>query len=290
LGSALALHLRKAGHEVALLLRPSSKTRRLQGLESSFVIGRHMIDCGLTSFVKHIRPEIVIHTACAYGRSGESITQLLDVNVRLGLAILDVLMDLNYPFFFINAGSALPASTSDYAISKQQFSDWGRLLADRSDGKLKFVDIKLHQMYGPGDDPSKFVMYVLQTCRQNARDIRLTLGEQSRDFIYIDDVVEAFKTLITHLNLLDVNLELEIGSGEATSVRKFVEIAHGLLKSQTKLLFGAVPYRINEPMHLVAQISRMNQLGWKPQINIYEGLKKTIQLEFNSRHVSSNTH
>lgn len=281
LGSALALHWLNAGHDVALLLRPTSTTKRLQGLETSFTIGRDTTDRGLAAFVKDTKPEVVVHTACAYGRQGETSVQLLDTNLRLGLVISEALAALGQPVSFINTGSALPPNVSHYAISKQQFSQWGRLFAAQSNGRLKFINVLLQQMYGPGDDPSKFAMTVLYACRRNDPELRLTSGEQTRDCIYLDDAVSAYDTLLTQHHELDAALDIEVGTGVAPTIRQFVETAHRLIESQTKLLFGAVPYRPNEAMHCVADIRRMTQLGWTPAFDISAGLRKTIELEFN---------
>ena len=280
LGSALALHWLKVGHEAALLLRSTSTTKRLLGLETSFAIGRDTTDQGLADFVKETKPDVVVHTACAYGRRGETNVHLLDTNLRLGLVILEALADLRQPVSFINTGSALPPDVSHYAISKQQFSQWGRQFAAQSNGRLKFINVLLQQMYGPGDDPSKFAMTVLYACRRNDLELKLTAGEQSRDCIYIDDVVSAYDTLLNQHHELDAALDIEVGAGVAPTIRQFVETAHRLTESQTKLLFGAIPYRPNEAMHCLANITRMTQLGWAPAFDISAGLKKTIELEF----------
>jgi len=281
LGSALALHWLKAGHEVAMLMRPTSSTKRLLGLDTSFVIERYQTDGDLAAFVKNTEPKVVVHTACAYGREGETSMQLLDTNLRLGLVILEALAALGQPVSFINTGSALPPDVSYYAISKQQFSKWGRLFTTQFNGRLKFINVLLQQMYGPGDDPSKFAMHVLYACSRNDPELRLTAGEQTRDCIYIDDVVSAYDTLLNQHYELDAALDIEVGTGVAPTIRHFVETAHRLTESQTKLLFGAIPYRPNEAMHCVADTTRMNQLGWAPTFGISDGLKKTIELEFN---------
>jgi CDP-paratose synthetase len=281
LGSALALHWHKAGHQVALLLRPASETGRLHGFDSSFYIGRPTTDAQVTAFVKQVQPEVVVHTACAYGRQGESSLQLFDANLRLGLAILQELQKSTQPVTFISTGSALAPDVSPYALSKYQFAQWGRMFAGQSGGKLRFVNVLLQHMYGPGDDASKFTMHILHACMRNDPVLKLTEGAQARDFIYIDDVVSAYDTLLKQRYQLDTAQNIEVGSGVAPSIRQFVETAHRLTASQTKLLFGALPYRANEAMHCLANVARMAELGWAPAFDLHVGLKKTIELEFN---------
>ena len=129
LGSALALHWLRAGHQVALLLRPTSQLHRLRGLGASFDIGRCTTDAEIDAFVSRVQPEVVVHTACAYGRQGETSLQLFDANLRLGLVILQALHQAAQPVSFINTGSALVPEVSPYALSKNQFAQWGRMLA-----------------------------------------------------------------------------------------------------------------------------------------------------------------
>ncbi len=248
LGSALALHWQMAGHEVALLLRPTSQIQRLNGLASNFDIGRFETDLDIKAFVKRVKPDVVVHTACAYGRRGETPLDLLDVNHRLGLVILQAMSECAQPACFMNTGSALAPEVSPYALSKYQFSEWGRLLATQSADRLKFVNIRLQHMYGPGDDPSKFTTHVLHACQRNEPELRLTAGEQLRDFIYIDDVVAAYDVLLMQHRALEPAQDIEVGSGEAPSLRSFVETVHRLTASHTKLIFGALPYRTNEVM------------------------------------------
>lgn len=280
LGSALALHWLHAGHQVALLLRPTSQLHRLRGLDASFDIGRCTTDAEVDALVRKTQPEVVVHAACAYGRQGETSLQLFDANLRLGLVVLQALQHAAQPVTFINTGSALAPEVSPYALSKSQFAQWGRMLATQSDGQLRFINVLLQHMYGPGDDASKFTTHVLHACHRNDPVLKLTAGEQARDFIYIDDVVSAYDTLLTQRHQLDTVQDIEVGSGVAPSIRQFVETAHRLTASSTELLFGALPYRANEAMHCLANVERMAQLGWAPAFDLKAGLKKTIELEF----------
>jgi nucleoside-diphosphate-sugar epimerase len=279
LGSALALRLSEAGHQLSLLLRPNSRTDRLKERESSFEIRRFHTDAEIRKFVAHLQPDVVIHTACAYGRNGESDLEMLDANVRFGLNILQALRNNKKPATFINTGTVLSPDVSSYALTKAQFVQWGRVVATGCPA-LRFVNVRLQHMYGPGDDRSKFTTHVLHACQRNEPELKLTAGEQERDFIYIDDVVSAYTTLLMHCDKIEPVTDIDVGSGTAPSIRSFVEKAHALTASDTKLLFGALPYRTNEAMHCQADISRITALGWKPRYDLTAGLLKTIELEF----------
>ena len=68
LGSALARDLQERGHEVALLLRPRSLLFRLEG--RSFDICRYERDADLQAYIARVKPEAIIHTACALLEQG----------------------------------------------------------------------------------------------------------------------------------------------------------------------------------------------------------------------------
>jgi len=280
MGSAIAPHLHDIGHHVALLLRPTSSLYRLRGGDTSFEVGRCSTDDEIDAFIRRTQPDVVIHTACAYGRHGETMVQLSDANVRLGLIILQVAMSQVKPVTFINTGTVLDANVSPYSLTKHQLSQWGSFLASQSSNQIRFINVLLQHMYGPGDDPSKFTTHVLNTCYRNEATLNLTAGDQQRDFIYIDDVVSAYTSLIEQRNKLGVTAEIEIGSGVAPTIRKFVETVHKLTSSRTELHFGALAYRPNEPMHCQANIEQMKELGWQPKFDLERGLKRTIELEF----------
>jgi CDP-paratose synthetase len=275
------LHFLETGHRVALLLRPTSQLSRLRGREGAFVLGRYDSDQDIQEFLICIKPDAIIHTACAYGRQGESLVTINDANLRFGLVILQALLSVKKPVTFVNTGTVLETNVSPYALTKLQFAQWGRFLASQSTHQLRFVNVLLQHMYGPGDDPSKFTTHVLNTCYRNEPNLKLTAGEQKRDFIYIDDVVSAYSTLIENRNDITNTVDIEVGSGLAPSIREFVQTVHKLTASKTELQFGALPYRSNEPMHLQANISQMSALGWQPKFNLESGLRKTLGLEYN---------
>jgi nucleoside-diphosphate-sugar epimerase len=252
----------------------------LQGYENKFRVGRFDSERDVRRFVGRINPDVVIHTACAYGKKNESLAELNEVNVRLGLLILESVECLGKTVTFINTGTALAENASPYAMTKHQFTQWGQFLANQPASPLQFFNVALQFMYGPGDDPSKFPTYVLHSCFNCRSVLELTSGEQERDFIYVDDVVGAYLTLVEKRRSLGAYANLEVGSGETVSVRKFVQMIHQLTSSTTKLDFGRLPYRLNEPMSLQANIAQMNTLGWRPRVSLKQGLKKTLDMEF----------
>lgn len=283
LGSALTRFWAVRGHEISLLARPSSCLERLADLPATVKVMRASKPDEITSAVREAMPDAIVHTACSYGRRGESALDVMDANMRLGIALLQGVLDrdsLKYEpsTLFMNTGTVLEPGVSLYALSKTQFSAWGAAVAASTPQRLKFIDIRLQQMYGPGDDGSKFITHVIEACRQNVPRLALTKGEQLRDFIHIDDVVQAYDSILEKRDQFATSDVIDVGSGDAISMRSFVEMAKQLAGAETVLDFGGVQYRANEAMLCVADTTRLRSLGWNPTVPLADGLRRLINL------------
>ncbi len=174
----------------------------------------------------------------------------------------------------INKIGSLTGYMQNYILTKNQFLEWGKLFAKSKN--IDFVNFKLEHIYGPGDDDSKFTSYIIQNCLENVKNIDLTDGEQLRDFMYIDDAVSAYITVLLTEQKPQGYYEYEVGSGKAVKVKEFVNTAKRLAKSVTKLNFGAIPYRESEILYSQANISKLTELGWKPEYDIEKGINSYI--------------
>ena len=103
-------------------------------------------------------------------------------------------------------------------------------------------------MYGDWDDFSKFIPFIIKELLLQKNEIKLTKGEQLRDFIYIDDVVEAFYLISQKgLNFKPGFYVYEYGTGKPQSLQSVVTLVKKLTGNTNTLLnFGALPYRENE--------------------------------------------
>ena len=278
LGSALALRLSRMDHQVSLLIRKNTNLHRLADL-SPYEIGSCDTNQEINKFISDCPPDVVIHTACCYGRRGESTLQIIDSNIRFGTVILEALKDLNKRVTFVNTGTVLSREVSLYALTKIQFEELGSCIANASKPNIQFINIKLQHMYGPGDDVSKFSAYVIDALKNNKATLPLTFGEQIRDFVYIDDVVDAYQILLENLDKIDDQCDVELGFGCSVSIREFVETVYRLTNSNTDLLFGKIPYRENDLTSMVANINFLKKLGWSPKFSLEKGIAKIIEMD-----------
>jgi nucleoside-diphosphate-sugar epimerase len=108
----------------------------------------------------------------------------------------------------------------------------------------------------------------------------MTEGEQIRDYIYIDDFIDACiraaKITLTNVNNVEI---INIGSGKETSIKDIaLKIAGQLGVNKDLLRFGALPYRPDEIMYSVANIKKAKKiLNWKPKTSLEEGIKNVIR-------------
>lgn len=277
LGSHLAIALLANGCEVVALKRKSSSLHRIESILTKLVL-HNTEDVDFSKiFTQHGKIDVVIHTATCYGRHGESASQILSTNLMFPLTVLDAATTSGVGLF-INTDTVLDKLLNPYALSKGQFTDWGRYFSRIN--KIRFLNLKLEHFYGPSDDESKFTTYVINNCLLNAPELKLTLGEQQRDFIYIDDVVAAYLLLIDKQGFFDDKfIDISVGSGVAITIKEFVETAHRLTASTTRLNFGAMPYRAGEAMFSQADTSVLQALGWGCSYNTESGLKQVIDQE-----------
>lgn len=276
LGSNLVKALLRGGHEVIVLKRSFSDTRRINDVLVS-IVTCDLDLCDMRGpFQQHGNIDAVIHTATCYGRKGEPFSEILQANTLFPAQLLESAIACKVPMF-VNADTGLPCNLNPYALSKKQFADWGRYYANL--GRIRFVNLQLEHFYGPGDDESKFSTHVIQSCLKNLPELKLTKGEQKRDFIYIDDVVQAFLLMMNAPERQPGFMDCAVGLGEAVTIREFVETVARLTGATTFLDFGAIPYRENELMESIADISTCVRLGWRPEVSLEQGLQKTLESE-----------
>ena len=277
LGSKLVARMasRPDAYKVTALKRTFSNTWRIAHLLES--VEAENIDLNdLARVFERRKYDVIIHCATDYGRKQVARSDIIESNLVLPLRLLEMGMRNNVSAF-INTDTMLDKRVSDYTLSKRQFREWLQSLAS----DIKGINMILEHFYGPGDDATKFVTAIVRSLVRGEAEIALTEGKQRRDFIFIDDVVDAFMRVLESLQALPVGYsEYEVGSGRSISIREMVETAASLAgNSTTQLKFGAIPYRANEPMDVSVNTDRLAKLGWTSKWFLADGLKEAIRAE-----------
>ena len=275
LGSKILKQLVDNGYNVILLKRSFSNPVRIK--EYINKITSYDIDLiPLERIFSENTIDTIVHCATNYGREENDPLHVIEANLVLPLKLLELGKKYHVKCF-INTDTILDKRINYYSLSKKQFKDW--LFVYKQD--YTCINVALEHFYGSGDDETKFVTYIVHNLLKNVDKIDLTKGEQKRDFIYIDDVVNAFVKIINSLDHFSRDFyEFEVGTNHPLSIKEFVELAKQLSgNEQTFLNFGAQPYRENEVMNYNVNISEISKLGWKCNSTVEEGLKKTIELE-----------
>ena len=279
LGSHLLKALINKGYEVVVLKRSTSNMWRLKGFENAFK--SYDIDqVPLRKAFEEQYIDTIIHTACVYGRKGESMQQILETNLMFGIELLNTGTFFNTETFF-NTGTFLYKYLNYYALSKKQFEEWLQLSSD----KIQVVNLKLELMFGEQDGNDKFTTWILNELKQEKPTIPLTSGTQKRDFIYIDDVVCAYLTCLEKASQLKAFNDIEVCTGVLTPVKTFVTLVKETLEKlkghpiATQLNFGALPYREGEIMEPQVDNNVLCSLGWQPKKTLEENIETFIKKE-----------
>ena len=134
--------------------------------------------------------------------------------------------------------------------------------------------LRLYLIYGPYQDPNRVIPITILNSIFNKK-FDCSDGRQSRDFLYIDDLVDGIiKILIKKDNLSGEIINL--GSGKPTKIKKIIKNVVNLVGSG-KPIFGKVRFRKDEINKLYPNLNKAKKLiNWAPKTDLNLGLKKTI--------------
>jgi CDP-paratose synthetase len=275
LGSYLLEALLLKGYKLVILKRTTSKVWRIEHLMSQVIYYDVDIQPIELAFTDQ-RIDYVMHTACHYGRNNECLSQIVETNLMFSLRILDACIKFNTDTFF-NTDTLLSKHLNTYSLSKKQFVEWLRQYSD----KIQVVNLKLEHMYGPKDDVSKFVPWVISQLKKNVPEIKLTSGDQFRDFIFIDDVVSAYICTLENIESLGSFSQFDVGTGKLISIKNFImKVKQRFEKvfeiNKTVLLFGAIPKRPGELNTVNVNNKALIDLGWESRYSIEQGIGKML--------------
>lgn len=290
LGSALANQLSREGHLVRGLDNLSSGEPQALFEDVHFTRGDvndrpklwtllQDIDC-----VYHLAARVLVAESLLYPR------EYTDVNVGGTVSLMEAMRDVGVRrVVFASSGAvygdqqeqplredASPFPRSPYAVSKLAAEYYVRTIG--SLWGIETVCLRIFNAYGPGQHlPPSHPPVVPNWLQKAVRGGSLVVhgdGKQTRDFIYVNDVVRA---LVAAATAPDIDqLVLNIGSGKETRMRDLAEMIIDITRSQAEILYtprnDAGVSRLCADTNLAAKM-----LGFKPRTGLEEGLKLTMK-------------
>lgn len=288
-GSHLVRRLVRDGHEVHVLRRVQSNFHRLHDvlpeLRSHEAALGHP---GLKTLVRQIRPEQVFHLAAATVVAGAtgSATELIEVNLLGTVNLIDACEATGYASLvttgdsFEYTASTLPLREGDrcepdtlHGITKLGATLYAQRVAE-SRGR-PIVTLRLFSTYGPDDNPRRLVPRVIAGALSGA-PINLSRREISRDWVYVDDVVELYLEAGRRARELGGGI-FNAGSGTAVSIGEVTDKVLRLTESSAEPVWGGFPAPAHDATPWIASVERtFGAFAWRPRTSLEEGLRTTI--------------
>ncbi len=265
------------------LAKAFSNEYNIIGLEYGLENLQRIKDCNYKIYdVRHGIPntlfteqhiDIIIHAATFYGRENESVKTLATANLFIPFELLDQAIN-HQCSLFINTDTVLDRFVNTYALTKRHFQEWLYLRKN----EIKIINMQLEHFYGPGASPSNFITTMIDRLKDNEPQIDLTFGEQLRDFIYIDDVISAYKQILfSNFKIIDKYSSFQVCTGELWTIKNLVLRIKNLTNSTSELRFGKIPYRKDELMKSKSDNSKLRMLGWQCEVLLSDGINKLLE-------------
>tara|TARA_B100001564_G_C20661377_1_gene681703 strand:+ start:1167 stop:2075 length:909 start_codon:yes stop_codon:yes gene_type:complete len=253
------------------------------------------------NFITKIQPNLIINSAAKVGgihANNTERSEFLIQNVKINLNILESLID--FPNIqLINLGSSciypleaenpikeeaimtgsLEPTNSPYAMAKLTAIELGNSISSQYGNKI--LNLIPTNLYGPNDNFSDKESHVIPALIQRIHNAKVEnlpsvevwgTGSPMREFLYVDDLSDAIMFLIN--NNITHGL-LNVGSGKEITIKELVEKIKVVVDFQGEIVFNK-NYPDGNPRKLIDS-SKINELGWKTNTNIEEGLKYTYE-------------
>jgi UDP-glucose 4-epimerase len=239
--------------------------------------------------VEKCRPDIVYHLAGTRVRSltAEAFRENINSNLLATIHLVDALNKISKAPRFVLIGTAeeygqnLPPFTesmrecpvSAYSFSKVCATHFALMMAKAFE--INTTVIRPSIAYGPGQKEDMFLPSLIGACLRG-EDFAMTSGLQHRDFIYVDDLVEAI--ILGGLLETPRGEIINVGAGVSYRIFEVVEMVKSLIGIDCLIHKGKIPNRPNDIIDYSIDISKAKELlGWQPKHSLQEGLNQTIK-------------
>jgi UDP-glucose 4-epimerase len=240
------------------------------------------------SSIRDFEPELIFHLAAYKERSEEipAFRSSIETNLIGSLNIFSAAASLGSLKSIVTLGTAEEYGhdtppfnekaredpVTPYSFSKVCVSHMGELFFHLYN--LPVTIIRPTLAYGPGQGTDMFLPALVNSLLEN-KPFAMTSGEQTRDFVYVADLVDAL--IIASQNPGAQGQIFNIGSGVPVRLAEIARKTEILTGKQGLVNLGAKSYRKNEVMEYYADVRNAEQiLGWKSKISLDDGLARTI--------------
>jgi len=230
-----------------------------------------------------VKPDVVIHLAAiaSVPQCEESIEDCFETNVKGTLNVARLSYKLGSKLVFASSSAVygnptkLPTPVS-HPLNPVNFYGLSKALGEPIVRYYSpsHVIFRIFNVYGPECYRSYVIPDIIRKVLSGQNPVHLLgTGEESRDFIYIDDVLEAFR-IATETPIAGT---FNLGSGKTYKIKDIAQIIKTIIgKHELEFVFEGKPRKGDFAINM-ADVSNGNSIPtWHPQIEIHEGLKKVI--------------
>ena len=213
-----------------------------------------------------IRPDVVINLAwppCDY--ESRQNPQVQQAGTDFACRLWSLCSNRGVKFVGIGSQAEITTPETPYAVAKRKTRTLLRLACNTVG--MPFAWVRVFSVYGPGDCPNTFISYVARELAAG-RSPSLTDQDVPWDFLHVTDAARA----IAAVAMSDAVGDFDLGSGRQIGTKEVARLLQAKIAPDIPLGFGRRPARAVEVPALKADISRLQALGWSPQIGISEGL------------------
>lgn len=288
IGGHLVKRLEDFGNEICVIVKRQPQNNNLDASNTFYKPVEISDYSSIDSVIKRFRPNVIFHLAAIVTASREFslIDKMIEVNLTGTTNILRSISELQELEVMINFGSSeeygnqsielketvREEPSSPYAIFKLVTTKLCNIFSLIYN--LPIITIRPANIFGPGQGLDKFIPYVITKCLNNEQ-INMTLGEQKRNFLYVEDFVNAILLIASKERRLEQIYN--VGSDSTLTLKEITETIKRLTHSNSHINYGAIEYRTNEMMAFEMNIDKIIDLGWKQEYDLIESLKKTIE-------------
>lgn len=173
---------------------------------------------------------------------------------------------------FININTLLKNRESIYVKYKHKLSDYLR----KNKGNTSVIDLHVSHLYGDIRNKKGFINNIIVKILKNRKILKLTKGQQKRDFLHIKD----FKKLFLKILKFEPNKKyhkFEIGNYKSYSIKSVIILIKKITNSNINVNFGYFDYKKGEDFSMRCNIKSLKDINWEPKISLTSGIKLLLK-------------